>query len=226
MAETQKEMVRVLERIERGIDKLAQSSARGARSKGRAAGSEQTDKPQSLLTQAKTGLTDLAAGRAFGGGLAGLAGSAGLAGVGAGLAFAGQGLVRAQQGGSFAGGTARAGINALSAVPFLGELTGASEARRVLDGTESRLNAATNFAARYGGKGAVTPEVREFLAKEFGRQERNVEADRQANAAVISKTLSDTAGGDSKGVLLQLVSILERLESWLTTPGRPNPRGG
>lgn len=214
-------MLRVLEQIGRDINKLAGQAGKTGKKAG-AAGTADTTKPESLLLKARSAVGNLATGQAFGGGLAGLAGAAGFAGATAAAGLAGAGLVQSSRGGSFVGGASRAALSGVGAIPILGELVGAAPANRILSGTESRVNSVTNFVARFGGAGAVTPEARQFLVDSFGQQERNVEADRQANSALISNQVSGVTG--DQGPATKMVSLLEQIRDALTSGTSPGVR--
>lgn len=117
----------------------------------------------------------------------------GLVGVAAGAtAIAGKagldGILGASRGGDF-GSSAAASINRLAAkTGVFGELLGNAGLDRVTRGVAADLDRVTNLVARYGGNGAIRPEVRRQLAEIYARQNTNVELDRQTNAAVSEQT--------------------------------------
>ena len=167
----------------------------------------------SALVRGRGALGNIAAGRALGGGLRGAAaaGALGIAGAAAagGIALAGAGAVEASQGGTFGGGAARAALAGAAKIPILGELTGAAPAARIAQGVQGDLNAVTNQVARFAGAGAVTPRARQFLARTLTEQNKNVEADRQANKAATSAELSNITSG--QGAVPELISSLGQL---------------
>jgi len=194
------EDTKLLEEIARTLQKLSETTERQAGGKGgsgagaQAAAASQRES-SSLLIRGRQRVGDIAAGRAFGGGVAGLVASAGLAAAGTGAAAIGSGLVSEKHGGTFGAGAARGLTNVLGSVPFLGELGGLAGTKRITNATEGDLNAATNKVARFAGPGAITPGIRRFLAKTFTEQNRNVEADRQANRAEADAQLGAAAKG-------------------------------
>lgn len=163
------------------------------------------------------------------GGLAGKLGKlkgfarGGLVGVAAGaVALAGKtaadGALGASRGGDF-GASAAASLNrAAAAIPIVGELGGFSALNRVTKGVEGDLNSTTNAIARYGGSGAIRPEVRKILASEFSRQNNNVELDRQQNSAASEAVLTQSARGLGAGAE-GMASIGTQINSFLTFIG-------
>lgn len=117
-----------------------------------------------------------------------------LAAAGAAAGLVAGGITAEARGGNFAHGVQRTALNALAAIPVLGDLTGARSGRDILRGAEGDINATTNQVARFGGAKAVTPEVRAYLAREFVRQNKNVEEDRRMNEAAINSRIGDVTG--------------------------------
>lgn len=190
--------IRLLERLAGSMDRLGSkldSVGRGGGG-GRVVGSGAAV-PSSLLDRARGATNSLFAGRAFGGGLAGLGAAAGAtAAVGAAAIAApviGEGMLQAQRGGSFAAGATRAGIDLAAGIPIVGELSGAGAIQRVAQGATADLNQITNEVARYD-PGAITGRVRGFLTQAKVRQNMNIEADRQANAAAVNEAMFGRGG--------------------------------
>lgn len=205
------EQTQLLERMVKSLEALEKAGT-GGNSAGSRAQAASKKEESSLLVRAQKRVADVAKGRAFGGGLAGAGASFGLAaGVGA-AGLVGQGLVAASQGGTFGGGVARAGLGALASVPILGELSGAAPADRIASGTESDLNALTNNVARFAGP--LNPKVRETLAANFAQQNKNIEADRQANTAATNGQLGNITQG--QGGIPELIAKLGQLLDFLS----------
>lgn len=181
--------IRLLEKLSTSIDKLGTTLANVGRGGG-SSGAGGARGSASILDQARKGASDLFGGRAFGGGAAGLAAagvaSAGVAAAAIAAPVIAGGLVQANRGGSFSAGAVGAATSLAAGVPLFGELSGASAVERVTQGATSDMNAATNDVARFS-PGAVTPRVRDFLARQAIQQNVNVEADRQANSVAINE---------------------------------------
>lgn len=197
--------IRILEKLAASIDKL------GGRldgiGRGGSGGAAAPARGGSLIESARSGARDLFAGRAFGGGLPGLAAAGAASGLAAAAAIAapilGGGFTQAGRGGSFTAGATGAATSLLANVPIIGELTGASAVERVTQGATSDLNAITNDVARFAPS-AVTGRVRSFLARQAIGQNVNVEADRQANQTLVNEL---QYGRGVSGVLEQAKTI-------------------
>lgn len=198
--------LRLLEKLAGSMDRLGgklDSLGRG----GGARGGGGPAIPSSILDRARGATNNLFAGRALGGGLAGLAAAgAATAAVGAAAIAApivSGGLIQQNRGGTFGAGATGAAVDLVAGIPLIGELTGASAVQRVTEGATSDINAATNEVARFA-PGAVTGRVRAFLARQAIQQNVNLEADRQANAAAITQA---QYGRGVAGVLEQARTI-------------------
>ncbi len=193
--------LRLLEKLASSMDRLGSKLDSVGRGGGGGARGSGAAVPSSLLDRARSATNSLFAGRAFGGGLAGLGAAAGAtAAVGAAAIAApivGEGLLQAQRGGSFAAGAGRAGIDLAAGIPIVGELTGASAVQRVAQGATADMNAITNEVARYD-PGAITGRVRRFLIDKKIQQNVNIEADRQANAAAVNEAMFGRGGNVSE----------------------------
>ena len=145
--------------------------------------------------------------------------------VGAAIATAGlaakvgaDALVQSSRGGDF-GASAAASLNRVAArLGPIGELGGFAPLNRVTQGVQGDLDSVTNQIARYGGEGAIQPEVRKILAEEFSRQNRNVELDRQKNQAASEAVLVQSARGLGAGAE-GIASIGTSINSFLTAIG-------
>ena len=219
------EILRALEKQDRREERTQQGVSGGPGDAlggfTRRLGQVARDKETSLLARGTSRIGDVAKGRAFGGGAAGLAASAGLGLAGGVAGLAGQGLVAASQGGTFSGGAARSALGAAAKIPILGELSGAAPAARIAAGAQTDLNQITNQVARFAGAGAVTPRIRGFLARTLSEQNKNIEQDRQANTAAVNAELGTVTKG--QGVIPELIASLGQLSD---TIGRLNGSSG
>lgn len=200
--------IRLLEKLAGSMDKLSgklDSIGRGGGAGGRGGGGPAV--PSSLLDRARGATSNLFAGRALGGGVAGLAAAgAATAAVGAAAIAAPMisgGLIQSSRGGTFGAGALGAGVDLAAGVPLFGEYSGAAAVQRVTQGATADMNAATNDVARFA-PGAVTPRVRAFLARQAIEQNRNMEVDRQANATLVNE---QQYGRGLNGVLEQARTI-------------------
>lgn len=198
--------IRILEKLSGSIDKLGARLENLGKGGGGAAGGA-ASRGGSIIDAARTGARDLFAGRAFGGGLPGLAaaGAATLAVGAAGVAAhaVSGGVLQAHRGGSFGAGATGALTGLAAGIPLVGELSGASAVERVTEGATADLNAITNNIARFAPQ-AVTGRVRNFLARQAIAQNMNVEADRQANQTLVNEL---QYGRGISGVLEQAKTI-------------------
>lgn len=101
------------------------------------------------------------------------------------------GIINASRGGSFSSGLERGALEGINSVApkFLQELTGSGAKERIANGAEARLNNATNRIAELGGADAISPEIRELIAKRSIARASNSEDNSQRNKRVVTDLL-------------------------------------
>jgi len=206
----QSEQTKLLERMVKSLEALEKAGTGGSSAGSRAQAASKKEET-SLLVRSQRQVASAA--RGGGGGLL----NAGLkAAAAATVGLAGQGVVSASHGGTFGGGAARAAINLPGQIPVVGglaaELLGTGPASRIASGTQGDLDSLTNEVARYGGP--ISPKIRSTLAANFAQQNKNIEADRQANTAATNGQLGAITAG--QGGLPELIAKIGQLVDTLT----------
>lgn len=129
----------------------------------------------------------------------------------------GAGIVNSSRGGTFSGGVQRSLLSAAnSALPLgLNEALGFGRATRTLEGAEGDLNSITNPIARVAGANAISPTTRAFLADVQIEQNRNLQADRDANAALVSDKTAQAVdpGSAAQGLVRAIQTVTRALET-------------
>ena len=163
-------------------------------------------------------------GGALRGGL-GLAGRAGIAGAALGGVAAAGSLASAGIAAGTGFGTGvnlgaglraagRSGVDALAAIPILGEAVGAGRVSRIAGRTEGRALQILEGAARAGA--TIDGATRGFIVDQFAEQERRAEDERQKVADRVNAQVGEIAQGTGLG---EVISLLKELVSiWRDGP--------
>jgi len=125
-------------------------------------------------------------GKAKGGGAGGMGDLLGMARRHPGAAIAGAvgsalgaavggGAVSAARGGEFTAGFESSINRTIGKIPFVGEFTGVAGGNRIEEGTTKKLAQAVGAIEAIAGTGSITPDVEQFLIKEFAGQEERRE---------------------------------------------------